>query len=155
MRTLFVLGFLCIWLGATVETLVAAARDGLPDTPEKRRAVQLIEEHSQAGAEGARRLYREIGGLRPEHRWMVMEAISEMKSAEAQDLLLQIACGSLGPETEEGGGVYFLASITKDADARRLLAAKNPKVWGMGVRALTKAKVPLNTKGRVFRRKKA
>ena len=131
-----------LWL---IEVGVAAASQGAPGgTSDTARAARLVEAWETNGDEGARQLGRELPGLRAPQRRTIMQALSRMKSAESQRVLLEVACGGLGSEAEFGGAVYYLAAITNQSDARHLFAARNPEVWGVGVRALTKANVPLD-----------
>jgi hypothetical protein len=132
------------WLVAASLVLVTdvgtvAANQGLvEENSDTARIAQLVSTWEKEGDEGARHLGRELPALTASQRRPIMQALSRMKSAEAQRVLLEVACGSLGSEAEFSGAVYYLAAINSESDARRLFASEDPKVWCVALRTLWK-----------------
>lgn len=125
---------------------VKAATVPLQTSSDISKALHSVEESRGKGAVGADEIYRQLRRLPYSYRPAAFQALSSMHCPRAEEILLEIAKGSLltGTADEEAAAAYFLASVDEPVKAKLLLSARNTKLWSQALQTFAAANLPLD-----------
>ena len=79
-----------------------------------------------------------------EQRHKSLRELRDLGTPEARAILLETALGQRGAGNEEWAAQCFLHGASPTSDARKLLAAKNPKVWCVAMRQMWRSRIPVD-----------